>query len=848
MEHIIEVLVTDKLILTYKITSTIGSIKSTTDIPTSTNSAIKSINSMVDSMATSIFSDERAIKREGDVTNSKKNPDTVDDDSGFGPGNALGSNKVLESNNDSGLETNIKSINCYIGAIVLITIRNKLTWGIVIGYVSQQHSQSCSTRVVSASQQKFSSILKRTFNYQKHKAKQNTKSFQIKSIVKIALFLRSEEMELMADLLQFGLFQYESFIQVRYGIYLKEIIDKQTKTDQSTVKQSTKRQAKTNTKTNDTNAKWPLKCNLSDLSVDQAACLEIMKTASKPCLIQGVTGSGKTEVYFHLIQLYLTQLPINQRGGDSMSHNVPITQFEQQGDSVSHNVPITQFEQQHDSMIHNIPISQGDSVSHNIPISQFEQQGDSVSHNIPISQRGGDSMIHNISISQDNSMIDSIPQVLILLPEIALISQVLRRFKQAFDLEPAVWHSQVSAAKKKQTYNQIRQGAVKVIIGTRSASFLPYKNLKLVIVDEEHDDSYKQEDQEIYDTKQVLELIHSQDKDLKICLLSATPSLSSLYKAKLGLYEFAQITTRHKGIPMPEIEVIDMSRVKSSNIISDTLDEKIQEYLKLDHQVMLYLNKRGYYRSIWCTFCNSRLECVDCSAGLIFHNEIKKFICHHCGYSKPYQPNCNSCGQKLKMGQMGSEQLRNLIAEKFPNANPVLISSDTMKTEDQINENIQNILNKHHRIIIATQILAKGYHFPDVNLIGILDIDSTLSNVDLYSFEKNFQLLSQVSGRVGRVSPGKVCIQTASPNHSLIRTLTQNNFTKFAKNEMRHRIENNMPPSNDSIAIILSSSNQALCESASHTLRKALVKVEEYISKSVTANYDKTTHSLTNLS
>lgn len=484
--------------------------------------------------------------------------------------------------------------------------------------------------------------------------------------------------------------------------------------------------------------------SLFALSEHQASCLDKINSETKPTLIYGITGSGKTEVYFHLI---------------------------------------------------------------------------------------------NQALMQDASV-----QILILLPEITLLSQLINRFKQRFNFTPDIWHSQVTTKKKREIYYKVFLGNCAVIVGTRSSIFLPFSNLKLIIMDEEHDDSYKQEEQMLYDTKNILEIFYKVNPNIKICLFSATPSLDSLLKVRLQKYAFAKLESRHLNIPLPNIVLIDMlenKNIKKNNlIISPALEVAIKEHIANNNQIMLYYNKRGFYRVIYCKTCNIKLGCINCSVMLVFHKDQDIFICHHCGYKIAKHLNCKTCNNELSMSTLGVEKLEQIVNEMFEGAKTLVVSSDTMKSEAEIAQNIKLIQEKKCDIIIATQILAKGHHFPSVNLVGILDIESSLKSIDIYAFEKNFQILNQVSGRAGRVTQGFVYIQTYIKDHPLIKSIIENDFLKFAKLELKNRELNNMPPFKRSLNITVSSDDELISKEFALKISSFLFKINanNHFSNSVNSN------------
>lgn len=402
-------------------------------------------------------------------------------------------------------------------------------------------------------------------------------------------------------------------------------------------------------------------------------------------------------------------------------------------------------------------------------------------------------------------------QVLLLLPEIILTSQIFQRAVKSFGFEPAIWHSEVSKKNKKIILNGIINGEVKFVIGARSALFLPYKNLKLIIVDEEHDQSYKQEDGTIYHARNMAVLRASIEKS-KVILSSATPSLESLYNYLNKKYQLIKLMKRHNKVQLPEIDIVDMSqeKLKKEEYISKKLAINIENYLAKKQQILLFLNRKGYAPLVICNACGFRHMCPNCSAWLVWHKKNNRLVCHHCDYNKYSKNNCPSCKTDSSFVACGPgiERLAEEAKTKFPKARILTISRDEIQNSQQAKEIITLIENNEVDIIIGTQVITKGLHFAKLNLIGIIDADLGLNGGDLRAAEKTFQVLQQVAGRAGRESSsGKAIIQTYHPDNSLVVTLKENDQNAFEQYELASRDDAEMPPFTKLASLTLAGKN-----------------------------------------
>lgn len=399
-------------------------------------------------------------------------------------------------------------------------------------------------------------------------------------------------------------------------------------------------------------------------------------------------------------------------------------------------------------------------------------------------------------------------QVLILLPEIALTSQLIKRIHDYFLCDKvARWHSDLTPKTRTQNWVGIAHGSARIIVGTRSALFLPYKNLKLIVIDEEHDSSFKQEQKVIYNARDMA-VVLAKIKNIPIVLCSATPSLETINNAGESNYEHLLLTRRFGKAELPLVETVDMRKCKTlGKWISLQLYEKMQKTLENNNQVMLFLNRRGYSQLMLCKACGHRLNCPNCSAWLVEHKKQNTLLCHYCLYKLITPKACVSCGSSLISYGIGIEKLSEEVLKLIPNAKIATISSDiSKKAADNI---IDLILKREVNVIIGTQMIAKGYNFPNLTLVGVIDADFGLDNADLRSTERTYQLLHQVSGRSGRFEQkGSVVMQTYNPENPIIKAMQHYKRDLFYKLELKSRRDANMPPFSRLIALIIAGKEQ----------------------------------------
>lgn len=386
-------------------------------------------------------------------------------------------------------------------------------------------------------------------------------------------------------------------------------------------------------------------------------------------------------------------------------------------------------------------------------------------------------------------------QVLVMLPEIALSHQWLMRFEQRFGAPPSIWHSERTEKQRRETWIDIATNNSKLVVGARSALFLPFQNLGLIIVDEEHDQSYKQEEGVIYHARDMA-VARAKFETAPVVLVSATPSLESVHNLQEGKYNLLHLPTRFGGAKMPKINVIDMrrERLKADEFLSLAILAQLNKTLSEHRQAVIFLNRRGYAPLVLCRACGHRIQCPNCTSWLVLHTSGSKLNCHHCSYSKAMPKKCPECGEEEKLHACGPgvERISEEIKTKFPTARVEVLSSDSPKAADEI---VGKMLAHEIDILVGTQMIAKGHHFPKLDFVGIVDADLGLDGGDLRAMERTYQLLHQVAGRAGREAEiGQVLIQTYNPQNVVIEAIASEDRDKFIEREIRMRREFEMPP------------------------------------------------------
>ncbi len=416
-------------------------------------------------------------------------------------------------------------------------------------------------------------------------------------------------------------------------------------------------------------------------------------------------------------------------------------------------------------------------------------------------------------------------QVLILLPEIALSNAFIERFKAHFGCLPALWHSGVSPAKRRVTWRGVALGACKVVVGARSALFLPFKDLGLIVVDEEHDGSYKQEEGVIYHARDMA-VVRAHLGGFPIVLVSATPSLETIHNVNEGRYQRLVLPSRFGGAVLPDIHVIDLKKDKPERqaFLSPVLIEAVRTALENKTQALLFLNRRGYAPLTVCRTCGHRFECPRCTAWLVEHRRNCKLHCHHCGYMLPLPEKCPECEDVDSLAPCGPgvERIHEEIALHFPEARLMVLSSDTAQDHEALCKALDDIVHHECDIIIGTQILAKGHHFPHLSCVGVVDADLGLHGGDLRAAERSYQLLHQVAGRAGREkgNQGSVYLQSYHPESRVIEALSSGDREYFLEIEAQERQAAHMPPYSRLVAVIVKSLEEEKMQEFAQTLAK----------------------------
>ena len=398
-------------------------------------------------------------------------------------------------------------------------------------------------------------------------------------------------------------------------------------------------------------------------------------------------------------------------------------------------------------------------------------------------------------------------QILVMLPEIALTGQWLSRFKQRFGCAPALWHSDLTGKQRAETWRAVAEGEARVVVGARSALFLPFRELEMIILDEEHDGSFKQEDGVVYQARDMA-VVRANIADCPIVLASATPSLETVLNANEGRYQRLILPSRHGGATMPTVSVINLreDRPERGTWLAPTLVEAVEKRLAAGEQSLLFLNRRGYAPLTLCNACGHRYKCPSCDAWLTEHRLARRLVCHHCGFQSKSNNTCTACGEEDSLVACGPgvERVGEEVIRRFPDARVAIGSSDTMQRHS-IRELIQAVERGEIDILVGTQILAKGYHFPNLTLVGVVDADLSLYGSDIRASEKTFQLLHQVAGRAGRAEiPGEVMLQTHEPDHPVMQALIADERDAFYDTELGQREMMALPPFGRLAAVVVS--------------------------------------------
>jgi primosomal protein N' (replication factor Y) (superfamily II helicase) len=405
-------------------------------------------------------------------------------------------------------------------------------------------------------------------------------------------------------------------------------------------------------------------------------------------------------------------------------------------------------------------------------------------------------------------------QGLILLPEIGLTGQFEQRFCEFFGFKPAIWHSGISKKKKEIIWSGVNEGKIKVIIGARSSLFLPFKKLGIIIVDEEHDQSYKQDEGVIYNARDMA-IVRASFENIPINLITAVPSVETYENIKKGKYTVSKLEKRYQDASLPNYEIIDLNNTKleKQSWLSREIIDKANLHLDKDDQVLFFLNRRGFSPHVLCNKCFKTCTCPNCSINLVYHKHKNNLLCHYCGFKSSLIRDCIKDGKcNFIFSGPGVERISEEVKKNFPLKNIEIFSSDTMNKKDS-SEKLKKIINNEIQILVGTQLISKGFHFPHLNCIIVVDIDLSTRGHDLRIAEKNLQLYHQLSGRAGRTGkPATVYFQTYGNNKKMISEITNSNPDIFLDRELEIRKKNKLPPYERFISLILTGENEKKLE------------------------------------
>ena len=436
-----------------------------------------------------------------------------------------------------------------------------------------------------------------------------------------------------------------------------------------------------------------------------------------------------------------------------------------------------------------------------------------------------------------------------LVPEISLTVQMIQRLEEEFHNEVAILHSKLTDKEKREEWTFIRNGEKKIVIGARSAIFAPVQNLKYIIVDEEHENTYKQENNPRYHVKNVAikraflqndnleedETVKS--KKIKVILGSATPSFETYYQAQQGDIELVELTKRYKNAKLPKFEVIDLNETAEN--FSEKLLDKISQTLQKNEQAILILNRKAFSNLLKCKDCGNIPTCPNCSISLNYYKYDNQLKCHYCGYETQFNSTCDECGShKMRQIGAGTEKIEEELTGLFPSARIVRVDSESIKTKQNYEKVYNDFKNHKYDIMLGTQIIAKGLDFSNVTLVGIINADIILNFPDFRASEKTFQLLTQASGRAGRgEKDGEVIIQTFNGENDVIKKTIESDYEGYYKNEMIIRKMLNYPPFGRIVILVISATEENLAKKKAQTLRKEIVKNIDTVVKLTTNNF-----------
>ena len=431
------------------------------------------------------------------------------------------------------------------------------------------------------------------------------------------------------------------------------------------------------------------------------------------------------------------------------------------------------------------------------------------------------------------TVVDQGKQVIVLIPEIALTYQTVMRFYRRFGNRVAIMNSRLSAGERYDQMMRAKAGQVDVMIGPRSALFTPFPDLGLIVIDEEHEPTYKSEQTPRYHARETA-IRRAETEGASVVLGSATPSMEAMYRARRGEYVLFEMKNRSRMQQMAEVYTVDMrEELKNGNrsILSTKLKELMEDRLEKGEQIMLFLNRRGYSGFISCRECGHVVKCPHCDVSLSVHRD-GKMRCHYCGYEQPKITVCPECGSRY-IGEFraGTQQIEDMVRETFPQARVLRMDMDTTRQKDAHEKILSAFANEEADVLVGTQMIVKGHDFPNVTLVGVLAADMSLYTGDYRSGERTFQLLTQAAGRAGRGErPGEAVIQTYDPSHYAIETAAKQDYKAFYEEEIRYRELMGYPPAEQLLAVFVSGEDEALLEKGCHYLREYILRVIRHLS------------------
>ncbi len=419
-------------------------------------------------------------------------------------------------------------------------------------------------------------------------------------------------------------------------------------------------------------------------------------------------------------------------------------------------------------------------------------------------------------------------QVLVLLPEIFLTSEFKSRFEEFFGFEPSIWHSKITPKQKRIIWKGLIKNKIKILVGARSALLLPFKKLGLIIVDEEHDNSYKQDEGVIYNARDMA-ISRAQFENIPIHLITSVPSIETFKNIQTKKYRHIKILKRYENYPLPKSQIINLNinKIKHKFIANETVT-LVEKFLKKGDQVLFFINRRGFAPYLICKKCGNKQTCSNCSLYLTFHKLKNKAICHHCGFEKRIEEKCKIEGNcEIIMYGPGVEKIFDETKKIFPGKKINIFSSDYLKTKKLSNELFKNIKDNKIDILIGTQMISKGFNFPKLNCIVVIDADFSGRGYDLRTTEKNIQLYHQLSGRAGRFSSESLIIyQTLTPHNNTLNELIKNKSEQLLINELLLRKKNMLPPYQRLISIIISSKDRSLSLQGAREIKLRLNQID----------------------